>query len=455
MLLFAISPDDILRVTNSPNSNTFNATNEPHRTYTSEGFRNLGYDPKNTLVANRVWHRNDVDGEPDFGFGYSALTKLHKKISYENAFYCNVRLYGGTIAPTTSGTLFDFGDLKFGYNGRMFTVNGRDAFEFQITDSGTTGVVNNNIEFEFISGEANIYLNGYLVYTMALPTDLKISYVEHYSSDHIGYRHIIMYNDSGTELNERQGRMRLRSVSLDAATANLDMSLRAGVDDLGTSLKLVPLDQDGFARYLNNGGPTNNSGFVFGNKENSFIKARFTMPVVSEGMIPKGSLISAVARREENSVEKLGVVLKGDVESDVFDIGVGKWTFMSFACSVANLEFSAILRYPNVIKDSVYVAKSNGIDIYRPPASTEESEEISYLTRAVVPAYFENQHVTTYVYASLGNMHKVNTLEFENQDVTSYTYQGHTEMTSAKVKPASFENSNVTSFVADDSNLPG
>lgn len=402
MLLFAISPDDILRVTNSPNSTTFNAASEPHRTYTTEGFRNLGYDPKNTLVANRVWHRNDVDGEPDFGFGYSALTKLHKKISYENAFYCNVRLYGGAGAPTSSATLFDFAVLRFGYNGRMFTVNGRDAFEFQITDSGTTGVVNNNIEFEFISGEANIYLNGYLVYTMALPTDLKISYVEHYSSEHIGYRHIIMYNDSGTELNERQGKMRLRSISLASATADLDMSLRAGVDDLGTSLKLVPLDQDGLARYLNNGGPTNNGGYIFGNLVDSFVTAKFEMPVVAEGMMPKGSRICAVARREENSVEQLGVVLRGDDESDVFALGVGQWTNMSFTCPVSNLEFSAVLQYPNMIKDSVYVPKANGIDVYNPPAS-EAPEEISFMTVPMTASSLELAN-TEYKYAAYTNL---------------------------------------------------
>lgn len=402
MLLFAISPDDILRVTNSPNSTTFNAASEPHRTYTTEAFKNLGYDPKNTLVAGRVWHRNDVDGEPDFGFGYAALTKLHKKISYENAFYCNVRLFGGTSAPTTSGTLFDFGVLKFGYNGRMFTVNGRDAFEFQITDSGTTGVVNNNIEFEFISGEANIYLNGYLVYTMALPTDLKISYVEHYSSEHIGYRHIIMYNDSGTELNERQGKMRLRSISLASATANLDMSLRAGVDDLGTSLKLVPLDQDGLARYLDNGGPTNNGGYVFGNLVDSFVTAKFEMPVVAEGMMPKGSRICAVARREENSVEQLGVVLHGDDESDVFTLDVGKWTNMSFTCPVSNLEFSAVLQYPNMIKDFIYVPKANGIDVYSPPAS-EAPEEISFLTVPMTASSLELAN-TEYKYAAYTNL---------------------------------------------------
>ncbi len=402
MLLFAISPDDILRVTNSPNSTTFNAASEPQLTYTTEGFRNLGYDPKNTLVANRVWQRNDVDGEPDFGFGYSALTKLHKKISYENAFYCNVRLYGGAGAPTTSGTLFDFAVLKFGYNGRMFTVNGRDAFEFQITDSGTTGVVNNNIEFEFISGEANIYLNGYLVYTMALPTDLKISYVEHYSSDHIGYRHIIMYNDSGTELNERQGKMRLRSISLASATADLDMSLRAGVDDLATCLKLVPLDQDGLARYLNNGGPTNNGGYVFGNLVDSFVTAKFEMPVVAEGMMPKGSRICAVARREENSVEQLGVVLRGDDESDVFTLGVGTWTNMSFTCPVSNLEFSAVLQYPNMIKDFIYVPKANGIDVYGPPAS-EVPEEISFLTVPMTASSLELAN-TEYKYAAYTNL---------------------------------------------------
>ena len=402
MLLFAIGPDDILRVTNSPNSTTFNATSEPHRTYTTEGFRNLGYDPKNTLVANRVWHRNDIDGEPDFGFGYSALTKLHKKISYENAFYCNVRLYGGTGVPTTSGTLFDFGVLKFGYNGRMFTVNGRDAFEFQITDSGTSGVVNNNIEFEFISGEANIYLNGYLMYTMMLPTDLKISYVEHYSSEHIGYRHIIMYNDSGTELNERQGRMRLRSISLASATADLDMSLRAGVDDLATCLKLVPLDQDGHARYLNNAGPTNNGGYIFGNLVDSFVTAKFEMPVVAEGMMPKGSRICAVARREENSVEQLGVVLRGDDESDVFVLGVGTWTNMSFTCTVSNLEFSAVLQYPNMIKDFIYVPKANGIDVYGPPAS-EAPEEISFLTVPMTASSLELAN-TEYKYAAYTNL---------------------------------------------------
>lgn len=424
MLLHALCPADVFRVTNQY-SETFTPNSAITRAMFNEGCKNLGF--KDPYVTGRVWVRENMSGEPDFGWTTGVLA-LRREVTYEGSLFVNLRLFGGAGAPASAGTLLTFGMLSFGYRGRQFTVNGKEFGEFEMIGNGVGSHININVEVEFSPGAAIIYLNNVEAYRQELPSGLKPSYVELQGETNIGFRHLIIYDSSGDELNERQGRMRLRSISMSQDLSSTDMTRVGSANGLAADLAKIPLDFEGREVFRGNGASSfADGGYAYGNKVGQFVKSGFVMPDVGF-MVYKGALLNTVARKEEEGNPSLGVSLGGDDASSVKGVGTGKWTYKAHAVTVTDLEFSVSLDLESQISSNVYVPKENGIDVYSSDVELEVVEERSIYNTALTPS-------NTFLAA------------------TDYRYHAYTEFMSKPV--ATSQNFlDASTIKADNSNMP-
>ena len=424
MLLHAICQTDVSRVLGTTYNENFNPVSLGYGGLVNEGLRNLGYD--NPSIAGRIWVRDNYAGDSDFGWDTGAL-KLRRNVSYEGSLFVNLRFFGGASAGSNAATLLTFGMLTFGFSGRRLVVGSKEVADFDVYTPSVSNPINVNAEFEFQPGSVTLYLDNVEVYRQELPADLRPTFVELQGSAHIGFRHLIIYDSSGDELNERQGRMRLRSVSPSLQTTT-DMQVVSGSSSNGFPyfLSVIPQNFEGISSISGNS-LANTGGYALGNKKDQHVTTEFQMPDAGL-MVYKGALLNTVARKEEEGNPSLGVVLHGDNKSNVKSIGTGKWSHKSYAVTIKDLKVSVSLDVAKRLTGNLFVPTENGIDVYTGDAEVVAVEEKSFFNS---PMNSSN----TYLAAP------------------DYRYYAYTPMM-AKSPTAQQSFVDASTIKADDSNMP-